>query len=140
MDDALKKLPVGATPPVDLRTDIMRSVRAAQRARQTAPVAAAARYDFGFAALFRGLAWTGAVAATAMLALAFWPRASVPAPLVWTVASVPEPLPTPPSLRDVGELLARSAPASVVSPLTDELARLEKDLDRTQRFILASLP
>ena len=36
--------------------------------------------------------------------------------------------------------LAQTVPSAVVAPLSDELARLNRDLDNTAQFILASLP
>jgi hypothetical protein len=41
---------------------------------------------------------------------------------------------------EMGGQLAQAAPSAVVAPLSDELARLNRDLDNTARFILASLP
>ncbi len=41
---------------------------------------------------------------------------------------------------EMGDEVARGAPAEVVAPLTDELARLQRDLDHTTQFVLASLP
>lgn len=43
------------------------------------------------------------------------------------------------ALRVSGEM-ARAVPSAVVSPLTDELQRLNQDLDNTAQFLLASLP
>ena len=43
------------------------------------------------------------------------------------------------ALKAGGEM-ARAVPSAVVSPLTDELTKLNRDLDNTAQFLLASLP
>ncbi len=41
---------------------------------------------------------------------------------------------------EMGGQAARAAPAAVVTPLAEELARVNRDLDSTAQFLLASLP
>jgi hypothetical protein len=41
---------------------------------------------------------------------------------------------------EMGGQVARTVPTAVVSPLSDELERLNRDLDSTAQFLLASLP
>jgi hypothetical protein len=41
---------------------------------------------------------------------------------------------------EMGGQLARAVPTAVVAPLSDELERLNRDLDNTAQFLLASLP
>jgi hypothetical protein len=36
--------------------------------------------------------------------------------------------------------MARAVPSAVVAPLTDELQKLNQDLNNTAQFLLASLP
>jgi hypothetical protein len=44
------------------------------------------------------------------------------------------------SALELGGSLVRGAPAAVLTPLTDEMERLERDWTRTEQFLLASLP
>jgi len=41
---------------------------------------------------------------------------------------------------EMSSQLAQTVPSAVVAPLSDELERLNRDLDNTAEFILASLP
>ncbi len=41
---------------------------------------------------------------------------------------------------EMGGRVARAAPAAVVTPLADELAKVNRDLNSTAQFLLASLP
>ena len=41
---------------------------------------------------------------------------------------------------DLGGEMARAVPSAVVSPLSNELERLNRDLNNTAQFVLASLP
>ena len=40
----------------------------------------------------------------------------------------------------MGDQMVRTMPSAVVAPLSDELERLNRDLDKTAKFLLASLP
>ena len=44
------------------------------------------------------------------------------------------------STLQLGDQMVRSMPSAMVAPLSDELDRLNRDLDRTAQFLLASLP
>ena len=44
------------------------------------------------------------------------------------------------SALEMGGQMARAMPAAMVSPLTDELNRVNRDLTNTANFLLASLP
>jgi hypothetical protein len=44
------------------------------------------------------------------------------------------------SALELGSRLVRGAPGAALSPLSDEMERLEKDWARTEQFLLASLP
>ena len=44
------------------------------------------------------------------------------------------------SALELGGSMVREAPAAVLSPLSDELQRLDRDLLKTGQFLLASLP
>jgi len=44
------------------------------------------------------------------------------------------------SALELGGSLMREAPAAAISPLSDEMARLDRDLASTEQFLLATLP
>ena len=44
------------------------------------------------------------------------------------------------SALELGGLLVRGTPATALSPLRDEMGKLDRDLATTERFLLASLP
>jgi|ERR1017187_1129445 hypothetical protein len=50
------------------------------------------------------------------------------------------PLTAASSALELGGRLAREAPAAALSPLSDEMQRLDRDLFNTGQFLLASLP
>jgi hypothetical protein len=51
-----------------------------------------------------------------------------------------EQLSVPITALQVGGEMARAVPSAVVNPLADELNNLNRDLDNTAQFLLASLP
>jgi hypothetical protein len=44
------------------------------------------------------------------------------------------------SALELGGSLMRQAPAAAMSPLSDEMQKLDRDLEDTERFLLATLP
>lgn len=54
--------------------------------------------------------------------------------------AVAQALEVPQVALDWGGSISRATPAALVGPLADELQRLNRDLDRTAQFLLASLP
>ena len=44
------------------------------------------------------------------------------------------------TVLQVGGEMARAVPSAVVNPLADELKNINRDLDNTAQFLLASLP
>jgi len=127
LDRALRVPPAGLETPSALHREIMRAVRAVAPTPLSPPTLAFPRW---FAA-------AGAFACAVLLLAGYWlnqPRA-LPAthPVAQTFTSHP---PAP----DLIGLMAQTAPSSVVSPLAEEFERVGQDLDRTERFLLASLP
>jgi len=51
-----------------------------------------------------------------------------------------QPLAAAASALQLGDQMVRTMPTVVVAPLSDELERLNRDLDKTAQFLLASLP
>ena len=127
LETALKDNPADRRPPSGLHQAIMRSVRAAQR-----PMAPQATLVWD-----RWLWAAGALACGVLLATVLWRHS--PAPHRRQLAPI-QAAAIPPSAPDLTDLVARVAPAAVVSPLEQEFRNLGLDLDRTERFILASLP
>ena len=124
VDRELKGAAPKTEPPPGLHRAIMGAVRAAEEPAQAPRALAAWR-------------WVAAPVVT-LLALV----------MAWYVLRGPVRPPT----RDTQSLaaattalemsgqLAQTMPAAVVAPLSDELERLNRDLDNTAQFILASLP
>ncbi len=120
LDAALKDTAPSPAATPELHGSIMRSLEGADRParlRLRAPV----------------LRWLPA-SALVVLALGIW----------W--AMQPPPSPRPEALNvavDALELrseLSRTMPDAVVAPLSEELARLNRDVDNTTKFLLAALP
>jgi hypothetical protein len=87
------------------------------------------------------LRWLPASAVASLALLALW----------WTVhhgSSVPSPQPSPNqdpvlalgSALNIGYYAPRTLTPAVVAPLSDELGRVNLDLENTARFLIASLP
>ena len=130
LDDALEHSVSEPQPPPGLHQTIMRSVRATRAARCAA---APRRYRL----LPRWLVASGATACAIWLGTVLRhhlpARQPLSAPPTHVVAR-------PPSAPDLSDLVARASPTAVVSPLAEEFQHLGQDLDRTERFLLASLP
>jgi hypothetical protein len=125
LDRALKQSVPKPNAPPTLHSSIMRAVRAAER-----PAVESGRE----LAFLRRVPWS-VVAVMVVIA-------------VWYVSHGPERLPArdaqslaaATTALEMGGRVARAAPAAVVTPLADELARVNRDLDSTAQFLLASLP
>ena len=124
LDRALKQsVPRPETPP-SLHRSIMQAVQATERPAATRPELTVLR-------------WLPAPALAVFVLLAVWlaPRRPVP-PLVQDMQS----LSAATTALDIGGQMARAVPSAVVAPLSDELERLNRDLNNTAQFLLASLP
>jgi len=122
LDRALKQSPPEPGAPPSLHSSILAAVRAAAR-----PGLAALRW-----APAAGLGLCLAL----ILAGAWWPRhrpAQPPGPIAQALAA-------PSAALDLGGQMTRAMPAAVLAPLSEELDRLNRDLDHTAQFLLANLP
>jgi hypothetical protein len=125
LDRALKQTVPKPDAPPSLHSSIMRAVRAAEH-----PAAEPGR-ELTFV---RWVPWSVAAVAAVIA--------------VWYVSHGPERLPArdaqslavATTALEMGGQVTRAAPAAVVTPLADELARVNRDLDSTAQFLLASLP
>jgi hypothetical protein len=124
LDRALKHTVPSPEPPPSLHRSIMEAVRAANRL-------APARRELAV------LRWLTAPALAVVVLLGIW----------WaTRGPVTPPVQDKPSLvvattaLDLGGEMARAVPSAVISPLANELERLNRDLNDTAEFLLASLP
>jgi len=127
LGDTLKRRPATSEIPATLHWAIMRSVRA-----ESQPTAPKPRWGVG-----AWLAAAGAAASLALLLAAPWHKTPT---LALRNQPVPPPAPATLSAPTVSEFMAQTVTRSVVSPLAEEFDRLGQDLDRTERFLLASLP
>ena len=83
------------------------------------------------------LRWLPApVLAALVVAVAFW---ALHGP-VGVPPHEAQPLAAATTALQLGNHVVRTMPSAVVAPLSDELARLNQDLDKTAQFLLASLP
>ena len=81
--------------------------------------------------------WLAAPAGAVLLLMAVWLALRSPGrPLVQDRPS----LAVVTIALEMSGQLAHTVPSAVVAPLSDELERLNRDLDDTAQFILASLP
>ena len=125
LDRALKQSVPKPDAPPSLHSSIMRAVRAAER-----PAGVSER-ELTF---LRWVPWSVA-AVVAVIAM-------------WYVSQGPDRLPgrdaqslaAATTALEMGGQVARAAPAAGGTPLADELARVNRDLDSTAQFLLASLP
>jgi len=124
LDRALKQCPPKPQAPPGLHRSIMQAIRVAER-----PAAAPAGLAF--------LRWVAAPVAAALALAAVWLalRGPVVPPTQGTQS-----LAAATTAWEMSARLAQTVPSAVVAPLSDELARLNRDLDNTAQFILASLP
>jgi hypothetical protein len=127
LDRALKRPPFEPDAPAALHETVMRAVRAANRPADRRKVLVSPGR----------LAVAGAALCLALLLAGLW-RFEFPAPIA--SRHLAQPLAPSLSAAELGQLVAQSVPPSVVSPLADEFERLGQDLDRTENFLLASLP
>ena len=124
LDAALKEAPPRVQAPDSLHSSIMRAVRAADRSAAARPQPALMR-------------WLPVPAMAALLLLgALWFLHS----LVRTPVQDTQSLAATASALQFGNQMVKTMPAAVVAPLSDELNRLNRDLDNTAQFLLASLP
>ena len=124
LDHALKQAPPRPQAPPGLHRSIMRSVRRVER-----PAAAPGGLAF--------LRWVVAPVVAALAFVAVWQTLRVP---VVPPSQSTQSLGAATTALEMSGQLAQTVPSAVVAPLSDELARLNRDLDNTAQFILASLP
>ena len=125
LDHALKQTAPKPHAPPSLHGSIMRAVRAVERP------AANARRELAF------LRWLPVPVAALLALMVVWHAARGPARLPVQDA---QPLAVATTALQVSGEMARAVPSAVVSPLADELKKLNLDLDNTAQFLLASLP
>lgn len=124
LDRALKETAPRAEAPDSLHQSIMKAVRAANR-----PAAAPRQPSV--------VRWVPVPVFAVMLVLvAVWVLQSP----VRTPVQNAQPLAAAASVLQLGDQMVRTMPTAVVAPLSDELERLNRDLDKTAQFLLASLP
>ena len=124
LDRALKETAPRAEAPASLHRSIMQAVRAAN-----CPAAAQRQPNV--------LRWVPVpVFAAMVLLLVLWVLQSP----VRTPVRNAQPLAAATSALKLGDQMVRSMPSAMVAPLSDELDRLNRDLDKTAQFLLASLP
>ncbi|MCX6923428.1 MAG: hypothetical protein NT154_09515 [Verrucomicrobia bacterium] len=124
LDRALKQAAPRPEAPAALHRSIMQAVRAAER-----PVAARREW-----ALLR---WAPVPVLAGIVLVALWWGMRNPA---GQPTRSTQSLATATAALELGGQIARTAPGAVFAPLTDELARLNRDLDNTAQFLLASVP
>jgi hypothetical protein len=125
LDHALKQTAPQPHAPPSLHGSIMRAVRAVERP------AANARRELAF------LRWLPVPVAALLALMVVWHAARGPARLPVQDA---QPLAVATTALQVSGEMARAVPSAVVSPLADELKKLNLDLDNTAQFLLSSLP
>jgi hypothetical protein len=124
LDRALKETAPRAEAPASLHQSIMQAVRAANR-----PAAAPRQTSM--------LRWVPVPVFAVMLVLGvLWVLQSPVRPPAQTA----QPLAAATTALHLGDQMVRTVPTAVVAPLSDELERLNRDLDKTAQFLLASLP
>ena len=125
LDRALKQTAPRPHAPPSLHGSIMRAVQAVERP------AANARHELAF------LRWLPVPVAALLALMVVWHAARGPARVPVQDA---QPLAVATTALQVSGEMARAVPSAVVSPLADELKKLNLDLDNTAQFLLASLP
>jgi hypothetical protein len=124
LDTALKQgVPKPQAPP-GLHRSIMQAVRVAERPQ-------AEPSGLGF------LRWVAAPVVAAVVMVSVWQAMRGPAKLP---AQGTQSLAAATTALEMSGQLVQAVPSAVVAPLSDELQRLNRDLDNTAQFILASLP
>ena len=123
LDRALKETAPRAEAPASLHQSIMQAVRASR------PAAAPRQPSM--------LRWVPVPVFAVMLVLGvIWVLQSPVRPPAQTA----QPLAAATTALHLGNQMVRTMPSAVVAPLSDELERLNQDLDKTAQFLLASLP
>jgi hypothetical protein len=124
VDEALRQSPPDLKTPVDLHASIMHAVRSEVEEPEQSPI----------------LPWFRWLAAPALIALAL-------AGVWWAVRPTgvathesPATLAAASSALELPHKIARTMPAEMLAPLSEEMARVNQDLDRTKQFLIASLP
>jgi hypothetical protein len=123
LDRALKETAPRPQAPPTLHRSIMQAVRATER---PAPLP-----GLSF------LKWVPAPVLVVVALLVVWQAQRGP---VRSPAPNPQSLAAATTALEIGGQMAQSMPGAVVAPLADELARLNRDLNNTAQFLLASLP
>jgi len=121
LDGTLKDSAPAPAAPVGLHRSIMRAVRKAESstATQTVPLQ---------------LRWLAASVLAVAVLFGAWRIANLPAnPNELTLAAAGTAL-------DLSQQAAQTVPTAVVAPLSDEWQRVNRDLEKTTEFLLASLP
>ena len=124
LDRALKETAPKVEAPASLHGSIMQAVRAAERPATPARQPTVLR-------------WLPAPAMALMLILVVLWVMHRPAR---TPAQDAQTLATATSALHFGNEMVQTMPSAMVAPLSDELDRLNQDLDKTAQFLLASLP
>jgi negative regulator of sigma E activity len=122
--DTLRRSKPVLKTPAGLHSSIMNAVRSeAEEPRQ--------------AQIIPWLRWLAAPAATALVLAGVWllirpergPESAPPTSLAAATTAL-----------ELPHTIARDVPAQVLAPLSDEMDRVNRDLDRTREFLIASLP
>jgi hypothetical protein len=121
LEHALTETKPAVEPPPSLHRSIMRSVRAAEPAA----------VEPGFPLL----RWLAAPGLALVLALGVWAALKPPAP-----APNPAPFAAVSTTLEMGNNMPQTLPPALVAPLSEELDRLNRDLNNTAEFLLASVP
>jgi hypothetical protein len=124
LDRALKDSSPKVQVPASLHRSIMRGVAAARRPAGAQPWLAFLR-------------WLAVPAAAVVALLVVWQASRGP---VQPAAPAMESLAAAARTLEMGDRMAQKVPSVMVAPLSDELERLNRDLDNTAEFLLASLP
>ena len=128
LDQALNQAPAQPELVPPLHHSIMRAVRAAE-------CSVAPRHQHSI------LRWLPATALVALTVLGLWYALRQPALApVRTPVQNAQPLVAAATALEMGDLMARTIPSAVLSPLSDEWERVSRDMNNTAQFLLASLP
>jgi len=134
-DDALETALRGSPPrnefPPQLHDSIMRAVQPAQRAESTEVSGIGIFRRFIMVAWIPVTGFGGLVLLAVLLSIHNRPVATT---------QNPQPLPEVSQAFAAGQELIDSLPSVAVGPLSDELDKVNRDLDRTAEFLLATLP
>jgi hypothetical protein len=121
LDIALREAKPDSVTPPGMHASIMRAVQAAERS-----AAVQAKLPV--------LRWVPVAAAVALAAVGLWWARQPAKP------PAPGPLATAVDALELRNELIRTAPDTVMAPLSEELARLNRDVNNTAQLLLAALP